>query len=202
MTDPSTTNVVTDPDCDQIAIPRVVDVVVCSEPALVDQARAGDLAAFASLIGRHRDRFLRYATHMLGSVEDAEEAVQDALVRAHRALGNCDRERFSAWAFRIVVNRCRTVARRRQWWWTRSASLEQADRISAPDATADPAWREEISRALRVLSEDQREAFLLKHVDELSYEEISRVTGASIPALKMRVNRACEKMRLALEAAK
>lgn len=176
--------------------------MVCSEPALVDQARAGDLAAFASLIGRHRDRFLRYATHMLGSVEDAEEAVQDALVRAHRALGNCDRERFSAWAFRIVVNRCRTVARRRQWWRVRSAPLEQADRVSAPDSFADPAWREEIFRALRVLSEDQREAFLLKHVDELSYEEISRMTGASIPALKMRVNRACERMRLALEGAK
>ena len=56
-------------------------------------------------------------------------------------------------------------------------------------------WREEIERALRVLPAEQREAFLLKHVDELSYEEMSGITGASVPALKMRVSRACERLR-------
>jgi RNA polymerase sigma-70 factor (ECF subfamily) len=49
------------------------------------------------------------------------------------------------------------------------------------------------------LSDEQREAFLLKHVDEMSYPEMSVVTGASVPALKMRVSRACERLRASLE---
>jgi RNA polymerase sigma-70 factor (ECF subfamily) len=61
------------------------------------------------------------------------------------------------------------------------------------------AWREEIERALAVLHEDQREAFLLKHVEDLSYEEMAEITGAGISALKMRVKRACERLRELLE---
>ena len=59
-------------------------------------------------------------------------------------------------------------------------------------------WREEIQRALGRLEADQREAFLLKHVEDLSYEEMSALTGAGISALKMRVKRACERLRVML----
>ena len=57
------------------------------------------------------------------------------------------------------------------------------------------AWREEIGRALSRLDADQREAFLLKHVEEMEYEQMAVVTGAGVSALKMRVKRACERMR-------
>ena len=59
----------------------------------------------------------------------------------------------------------------------------------------DAAWREEIQRALAGLVQEQREAFLLKHVEDLSYEEMEAVTGVGVSALKMRVSRACEKLR-------
>lgn len=176
--------------------------VASSDGDLVDRARGGDLEAFAVLVGRHRDRLLRYATHMLGSAEDAEEVVQDALVRAFRSLASCEPGRFSAWLYRILVNRCRTAARRRRWWWTRVADLDRASEVGAPDAGVGIGWREEIERALRVLPAEQREAFLLKHVDELSYEEMSGITGASVPALKMRVSRACERLRDQLAVAR
>jgi RNA polymerase sigma-70 factor (ECF subfamily) len=61
------------------------------------------------------------------------------------------------------------------------------------------AWQEEIGRALATLPADQREAFLLKHVEELSYEEMAELTGTTVPALKMRVSRACDRLRRELE---
>jgi RNA polymerase sigma-70 factor (ECF subfamily) len=61
------------------------------------------------------------------------------------------------------------------------------------------ALRDEIERALARLDVDQREAFVLKHVEELSYEEMAEITGAGISALKMRVKRACDRLRELLE---
>jgi RNA polymerase sigma-70 factor (ECF subfamily) len=59
-------------------------------------------------------------------------------------------------------------------------------------------WREEIERALGELSPDQREAFLLKYVEELGYDEMSEITGVGVSALKMRVMRACDRLRTLL----
>ncbi len=61
------------------------------------------------------------------------------------------------------------------------------------------AWREEIERALMLLDDDQREAFLLKHVEDLGYDEMSLLTGVGVSALKMRVKRACERLRAMLQ---
>src|SRR6266480_3531407 len=85
-----------------------------SDAALVRRVQAGDTGAYADLVARYRDRLGRYALHMLGNREDAEEVLQDAFVRAYRSLARCeDPERFGAWLFRILVNRCRTVGARR-----------------------------------------------------------------------------------------
>ena len=86
-----------------------------SDAALVARTLGGDLTAYAGLMARYRDKFGRYAFHMLGNREDAQEALQDSFVRAYRSLASCRQpERFGAWLFRIVVNRCRTVRRRLQ----------------------------------------------------------------------------------------
>jgi RNA polymerase sigma-70 factor (ECF subfamily) len=134
---------------------------------------------------------------MLGSREDAEEAMQDAFVRAYRSLAKCDDpERFSSWLFRILANRCRTVGTRRG----RREKTFVKDEIALHDAAEEhpaerAAWREEIQRALMQLDDDQREAFLLKHVEELGYDEMADLTGVGVSALKMRVKRACERLR-------
>ncbi|MEZ4457411.1 MAG: sigma-70 family RNA polymerase sigma factor [Gemmatimonadales bacterium] len=116
----------------------------------LSRARPGNDAEFIALIARHRDRFLRYATHMLGSREDAEETVQDTFVRIHRGLARADPERVDAWAFRILVNRVRSAAARRRWWRRIAARLERAETIPAPEHE-DGAWQDEIDRALEVL---------------------------------------------------
>src|ERR687886_1605339 len=85
-----------------------------SDGVLVRRVLAGDARAYAGLVARYRERFGRFAVHMLGNREDAEEALQDAFVRAFRSLARCDDpERFGSWLFRILVNRCRTAGARR-----------------------------------------------------------------------------------------
>ena len=167
------------------------------DATLVQRVLDGDADAYAVLVGRYRPRYARFAVHMLGSEEDAEEALQDAFVRAYRALGRCDDPaRFGAWLYRILVNRCRTHGGRRG----RRERTFVADPLALLAASEDhpaerTAWREEIDAALARLDGAQREAFLLKHVEELSYEEMAELTGAGVSALKMRVKRACDRLR-------
>jgi RNA polymerase sigma-70 factor (ECF subfamily) len=175
--------------------------VTDTDAALVGRVLDGDGAAYAVLVARYRDRYARFAVHMLGNREDAEEALQDAFVRAYRALPRCeDPDRFASWLFRILVNRCRTAGARRGRR-ERSVLLddEAVARASRDHPAENAAWREEIDRALAQLPLEQREAFLLKYVEELSYEEMAELTGAGISALKMRVKRACERLRGLLE---
>lgn len=166
-----------------------------ADAVLVGRTLAGDLAAFASLMSRYRESLGRYAYHMLGSREDAEEAVQDSFVRAYRSLGDCRQpERFAAWLFTILVNRCRTSQRR--LFRRRRFSEDLRDDVAAGgDAAASLEWREEIARALAALRPHYREAFLLRYVEGLDYAEMARLTGAREPTLRMRVKRAGDQLR-------
>ncbi|MES2124113.1 MAG: RNA polymerase sigma factor [Gemmatimonadota bacterium] len=167
-----------------------------SDATLLERVGAGEEAALAELLARFGPSLMRYATHYLGSADDADEVLQEVFLRAHRAILRGVRpERLSGWLFRITVNRCRSY--RRRWW--RSVGGGEADRhlarASHPPEADDWIWRDEIAQALAELSPPLREAFLLKHVEGWSYEEMIETTGASLSALKMRVARACDQLR-------
>ena len=173
-----------------------------TDAALVSRVLDGDTDAYAALVERYRDRLARYAFRMLGDRDDAEEALQDTFVRAYRGLARCETPaRFDAWLFSILVNRCRTagarLSRRERTFVRDDAALLEA--ASAGDGAAAEVergqWRENIARALARLDAGQREAFLLKHVEELSYDEMAVLTGVGVSALKMRVKRACDRLR-------
>ncbi len=168
-----------------------------SDGSLVRRVLAGDSGAYAGLVERYRDRLGRYATRMLGNPADAEEALQDSFIRGYRSLARCTNpDRFGAWLYGILVNRCRTYGARQSRRQRVMVSDEYAIAHASVAHTADrDAWRDTIERALDRLPPDQREAFLLKHVEELSYDEMQEVTGASISALKMRVLRARDELR-------
>jgi RNA polymerase sigma-70 factor (ECF subfamily) len=170
-----------------------------TDRAIIHEVLAGDVEAYARLVDRHYDRCARIAARILGNREDAEEAVQDAFLRAFRALGEYEeRERFAAWLTRILVNECRTVlarTRRRE-----AVFLDLDPRELDLAATGDQgggAWPD-LERALMLLPLEQREAVVLKYADDLTYEEMSRVTGAGESALKMRVRRAFVRLRALL----
>lgn len=171
-----------------------------SDSEVVARVLAGETAAYAILVARYRAPYARFAVRMLGNREDAEEALQDAFVRAHRSLAKCDDPgRFGPWLFRILANRCRTSGARRGRREKTFVRDEIALLEAAHDHPADrQAWGEEIQRALLQLDDDQREAFLLKHVEEMGYDEMATLTGVGVSALKMRVKRACERLRVLL----
>jgi RNA polymerase sigma-70 factor (ECF subfamily) len=178
---------------------RTISGAPVERSLLVRAAQQGDVRAFASLVDAYYARCLRFALHMLSSRSDAEEAVQDTFVRVYRALPSyVEQESFEPWLFRILANRCRSAGARER----RRAEFvefgEVPDRPSEGRHDDSIAWREEIGLALAALPAEQREAFLMRHVEDLSYEDMSVATGAGISALKMRVKRACDFLRLRL----
>ncbi|MEP7001977.1 MAG: RNA polymerase sigma factor [bacterium] len=166
---------------------------------LVHEARSGDVRAFAALVDAYYARCLRFALHMLANRGDAEEAVQDTFVRVYKALPKYEeREAFEPWLFRILANRCRSAGARER---RHAEFVEYGDVPERPATNSHDdviAWREEIGLALAALSDEQREAFLMRHVEDLSYEDMSIATGAGVSALKMRVKRACDVLRARL----
>lgn len=172
-----------------------------SDERLIADVLGGDLDAFTQLVRRHRDDHMRFAVRMLGNRFDADEALQSAWLRAFRHLHRCaDRVRFGAWVFAIVANECRSAATRRARRERRlvdDASVLETEAVD--DGSDRRAEREDIERALDELPLEQREAFVLKHVEQMSYDEMAEITGVGVSALKMRVKRACERLRELLE---
>jgi RNA polymerase sigma-70 factor (ECF subfamily) len=172
-----------------------------SDPEVVARVLGGDREAFGLVIRRYETGLLRFATRMLGSRDVADDAVAESLVRAYRHLASCrDPSRLRTWLYRIVANRCKSYLARRP---SGDVALEDAPPVA--DATDNEAALERkeqlalVTRALGGLSPEKREAFVLKHVEGLSYQEMTVVTGERIPTLKMRVHRAREALLLALE---
>ncbi|MEP6549617.1 MAG: sigma-70 family RNA polymerase sigma factor [Gemmatimonadales bacterium] len=170
-----------------------------SDEELIAAVLAGDIDAFSGLVQRHQDTCIRFAVRMLGSRVDADDALQSAFMRAFRSLRSCkEPSRFGGWLYQIVINECRTYASRQRRRDLRFVSGTDAiERAVAPGSEihTEPDFGGHIETALGVLPADQREAFLLKYVEELTYEEMSEMTGVSVPALKMRVKRACDGLR-------
>jgi RNA polymerase sigma-70 factor (ECF subfamily) len=165
---------------------------------IVRAVLGGDIERYAVLVERHRDRYARYATRMLGSRDAAEDAVQDALVRAFDRLADCrEPERFAGWLFLILRNRCFAEQRR----WQREGQLPEAaaDNVAAATTSDGAMERRErtgaLGRAVAELTPEQREVLVLKHVEELAYEDIARLTGATVASLKMRMHRAYDRLR-------
>jgi len=171
-----------------------------SDRIIIQQVLEGDVEAFSRLVDRHYARCARIALRILGNREDAEEAIQDAFLRAYKALGDYqDRERFPAWLTRILVNQCRTVLARTKLRDALFADLDlQRLAFTSPPESEDAVWPE-LEHVLDRLPAEQREAIVLKYADDLTYEEMSRITGAGESALKMRVQRAFARLRALLQ---
>ena len=173
-----------------------------TDAEVVRRVLDGETEEFSLLADRYYDRCLRLASHLLGGTADAEDVVQDAFLRAYRHLASYqERDRFAAWLFRIVVNQCRTVGARRRGMAAlheRAAAERDPDEIAVAHPSDGEALRDELQRALATLDADQREAVVLRFTEDLSYDEMSALTGVGVSALKMRVQRACRRLRAIL----
>jgi len=172
-----------------------------TDAELVARTRAGDADAFGALVSRYYDACRRFAYHMLGDRSDADDVVQETLMRAYRAIERYDeRDQFRGWLFRILTNQCRNAltarGRRTRRFVQDNVALEQAH---APAVGLQlGAEHASLARALAQLDAFQREAILLKYAEGLEYTEMAAITGVGESALKMRVKRGSEKLRAML----
>jgi RNA polymerase sigma factor (sigma-70 family) len=164
---------------------------------LVQEAQDGDQQAFVLLVQPFLPAAYRLAVGMLRSEFDAEDAVQEAVLKAWRHFGRFrPGSNIKPWLFTIVANECRD--QRRSRWWSvirRSEAPEElADAISSVDAAA-----LDLRRALYRLPHDQRLVLILRYYLDLSYEEVANTLGISTKAAKSRTYRAVERLRLSPE---
>jgi len=162
----------------------------------------GDRDAYRLLVRRYGDVLHAHALNMVDSQDIAADLVQDALVTGYRRLAALrDPTRVGAWLFRILSNRVRDHLRAARG---REISLQvlpdlAGDRRNPEEDATDAEVDERVRRALVRLTPEQREAFMLKHVEGRSYEEIAAVMDLSVAALKMRVHRARDALRILLK---
>lgn len=163
---------------------------------LVARTIAGEREAFSELVRRYQQQLYAHARNMGLAHDPALDLVQEAFVRAFVRIRQCrERTHFRAWLFRIfrnlVIDYSRDVRRR-------EVPLDAVADAAAPEATSSFDERSALARALHELPDLLREAFLLKHQADYSYEEIAEITHSGVSAVKMRVHRAREQLRSAL----
>ena len=166
---------------------------------LVRQAKRGDREAFAVLATGAVDRLYAIARLVLRDTELAEDAAQDALVRAWRDLPTLrDVERFDAWLYRLVVNSCADIGRRRRQWRAEITLIRPEPAQS--DGASDRADRDELERGLRRLSNAQRSILVLHFYLDLPLTQTAEAMDIPIGTAKSRFHYALAALRAALEA--
>ena len=175
------------------------------DAAAVAKARGGDHEAFRLLVDRHSRSLYRLAYRMTGRQEDAEDVVQEAFVRAYRQLGRFEaRSNFGTWLYRIGFNCAIDYMRARPHREAAETdeTLEQLSGHGQGPATDDLVYANEIGgkvqEALGALSPQERAAFLMRHYQGCSIEEICQALDLRSNAAKHSIFRAVKKMRVAL----
>jgi len=188
-----------------------------SDEVLVKAFIAGSNAehAFDRLVIKHKDRIFNLCYRFIGIYEEADDCAQETFLKAYRSLKNFRFDSsFSTWLYRIAVNTCKNRVTSAEYRSKKKmvrldepinggegdCKLEIKDESLSPVAAVE---REEkaklIQEAIDSLPEDQKKVVILKDIEQLSYEEIARVTGFNLGTVKSRLSRArqalCEKLR-------
>ena len=168
-----------------------------ADEALVERCRKGDGGGFATLVGRYERIVFNLAYRMLGNREDARDVAQSAFLKALESLHRFDpRYRFFSWLYRIAMNEALDVLGRRGRQ-TELTDVHMADDDPARDAQTDELGAR-VRGALGTLSPDQRAVLVLRHYQELSYEEIGRLLDLPDSTVKSRLFEARDRLRLRL----
>lgn len=169
-----------------------------AEQALIARARAGDRGAYERLLEPAVRPATRLAFAMLRDRSEAEDAFQEAALRAWRRMKNIRvGRRFQPWFMGIVANQCREL-RRDRWW--QMIRVPEVPAPSAADETASWLEGEELRRAVASLPHAQRVALLLHFHLDMSLNDVGAALGISEAGAKTRIHRALKRLRPALQA--
>ena len=169
--------------------------VLGGDERLLAAALTGDQACFERLIEPHIAVGYRLAAAMLSDAGHAEDAVQDATLRAWRSIGQLrSSTHVRGWFLAIVANRSRSI-RGARWW---SVIRLPETRSGAPNPTDAADQREDLSRALARLSPDERAAVFLRFYEDLTSGEVGEALGITATAARSRIHRALQRLRVDL----
>ncbi len=169
---------------------------------LIDATLAGDTSAFEQLVRKYQDRLYNTMVHVMGSLEDAEDVVQDALVQAFVKLDTFKRSSgFFTWLYRIAFNTA--MSRKRQQRPTQrldelreNSGHEPVDRGLQPDGKALATERAgQVRDALQVLHEEHRTILVLREMEGCDYETIAEILDIPVGTVRSRLHRARMQLR-------
>jgi len=170
----------------------------------VKRVLAGDADAFRLLVDRHGRTLHHLAYRMTGSADDAEDVVQEAFIRAFRQLASYDgRAAVGTWLHRITVNCAvdllRARRRRPEDSGNEETLMSHSNQAPQEKQAHGTEIRNAVARAMESLSANERTAFVLRHFEGMSIDEIGRALGTKVNATKHTVFRAVQKLRQELE---
>lgn len=182
-----------------------------NDTAAVAAVRAGDREAFRALVERHSRSIFRLAFRMTANESDAEEVVQETFLRAYRQIGKFEqRANFGTWLYRIATNCALDLLERRRHSQNDVPIVDDENERELPLSSSNPSperllysneLRQRMSAAMSQLTAVERAAFVMRHVEGQSIEEISAILNVKEGAAKNTVFRAVQKLRRALEPA-
>jgi RNA polymerase sigma-70 factor, ECF subfamily len=182
-----------------------------TDAATVALARDGDSEAFRALVERHGRAVYRLAHRMTGNAQDAEDVVQETFLKAYKQLGRFEsRANFGTWLHRIAVNCSIDLIRSRPHreaahdaddleHFGALAEVDESGQKTPERLMLSTELYERVTAAMSGLSAMERAAFVLRHFEGQSIDDISRALGLKVNAAKHSVFRAVRKMRTALE---
>lgn len=174
-----------------------------NENKLIERASGGDPSAFNRLMEVHERRMYAVALRMCGNREDAQDCLQEAMLRIYRSIsGFKGQSSFGTWVYRITMNTCLDELRRKKNKQNTSLDSLLDTGWSPQDESASPEkhaikseTRRLLHQAIQDLPEDMRSAIVLRDIQGLSYEEIAQALDINVGTIKSRISRGREKLR-------
>ena len=174
-----------------------VDTSVSPVAALVERAKSGEPAAFEQLIDCFQRKVLLTTWRMLGNREDARDAAQEVFLRVYKYLGSFRSDQdFAAWLYRIAINVCRDLARKRSKFAALKAAPERygLDEIAGSENIESAVVRSQersiLARALDTLSRKERAALVLRDLEGLTTAEVAQVLGSTQTTVRSQISSA------------
>ncbi len=171
------------------------------ERLLIERAQSGDVESFEKLIRTHQAYAYNIAYRMMGNEEDAKDASQEALIKVFKSLkGYNGDSAFTTWLYRIVMNTCKDLLRKRK---PNEVSIdrgfdtgEESPGIEIEDNSSDPVTKYEekevrvtIASAIEQLPENFRSVVVLREIQGMSYDEIAEIEDIPVGTVRSRINR-------------
>lgn len=190
----------------EISLP--VTALTQNQPALtrlIERAAAGDSAAFEQLMIHSQQRVMAITWRILGNEADARDASQEVFLRVYKYLNRFKQNQdFFAWLYRITINVCRDIAKKRQRQINQFSSLtDDADAFVLPsgqqgaeEAVLHMQERDLVARALATLPYKERASIVLRDIEGLSTEEVARIMKSSSTTVRSQISTARKKIRI------